>query len=159
MQPNSKHYRHLADDSVRADWADYLLGNHLSYLPYVGPVLSTLSTVKSWLLLLVGQVSQKPDLATIALLLVVVLVSLKILNMLLQTVTFWLRMARRLAFWGGLVGLAVWMYTRGPDGVAEDVQFWYNTWDREYQYWQNQDRMANARSRQKLPNRKASGWF
>jgi hypothetical protein len=47
-----------------------------------------------------------------------------------------------MAFWGGLIGIALWMYARGPDGVAQDVQYWYDTWNREYQYWKEQENSA-----------------
>ncbi|EME49028.1 hypothetical protein DOTSEDRAFT_96624, partial [Dothistroma septosporum NZE10] len=94
--------------------------------------LSLTLKAKSYMLPLVDQLSQKPDLATIALLLVILFISLKILNMLYQTAIFWFRMARKIAFWGSLVALALWMYTRGPDGVAADTQYWFETWQGEY---------------------------
>ena len=103
---------------------------------------SAVSTVKSYLLPIVDQISQKPDLATIALLLIIVLVSLKSLDMLYQTIMFWVRLVRRVLFWGGLVALALWMYTRGPEGVADDAQYWFNTWNGEYQKFKDQERVA-----------------
>ncbi|KXT04404.1 hypothetical protein AC578_3567 [Pseudocercospora eumusae] len=140
------------------DWATYISQNHeippsyLSYAQQAFGYASTangyLSTLKSYLLPLINQVSQKPDLATIALLLIILFISLKILNMLFQTVMFWFRMARRLVFWGGLVGLAVWMYTRGPEGAAADLQYWYETWMGEYQHWKEQERVARLMQQQ-----------
>lgn len=122
----------------------HLLSEHGGVLPYMRQIYSTLSTVQSYALLLVDKLSNKPDLTTIALLLVIVLVSLKILDMLYQTVLFWLRMVRKIVFWGTLIGLAVWMYTRGPDGVAEDLQYWFDTWNGEYQFWKHQERNAQV---------------
>lgn len=121
----------------------HLLSEHGNVPPYMRQVYSILSLVQSYALLLVDKISTKPDLTTIALLLVIVLVSLKILDMLYQTVLWWLRMIKSAVFWGGLIGLALWMYTRGPDGVAEDIQHWANTWSGEYQYWKEQERNQN----------------
>ncbi|KAI7157782.1 hypothetical protein KC349_g5379 [Hortaea werneckii] len=78
---------------VVQDWAAYLLNDaDLSHAPYLYRLYSAAGTAKSWLLPLIDQVSQKPDLATIALLLIIVLVSLKILDMLWQTLLFWMRL-------------------------------------------------------------------
>lgn len=136
------------------DWAAYLAGNHdmpnipSSYLSYARQAFGYMSTAKSYLLPVVDQVSRKPDLATIALLLIILFVSLKILNMLYQTFLFWLRMARRVVFWGGLVGLAIWMYTRGPDGAAADLRCWYDTWTAEYKHWKEQEEVAKLMQQQ-----------
>ena len=86
--------------------------------------------------------SSKPDLATLALLLIILFLSLKILNILVQTLLFWLRLAKRIAFWGGLLGLGVWMYTRGPEGVGEDLGYWWSVWNQDYQYWSERERVA-----------------
>ncbi|KAI7237593.1 hypothetical protein KC330_g3074 [Hortaea werneckii] len=83
---------------VVQDWAAYLLNDaDLSHAPYLYRLYSAAGTAKSWLLTLIDQVSQKPDLATIALLLIIVLVSLKILDMLWQTLLFWMRFRNRLS--------------------------------------------------------------
>lgn len=52
--------------------------------------------------------------------------------MLVQSVLFWFRLARRLAFWGGLAALALWMWSRGPEGMISDVQYWWGVWNQEY---------------------------
>jgi hypothetical protein len=62
--------------------------------------------------------------------------------MLLQSVLFWLRMARRLAFWAGIAALSLWLYNRGPEGAVEDVQQLADTWTGEYQHWKEQERVA-----------------
>lgn len=108
---------------------------------YINPILSTA----------VSSITTKPDLATVALLLIIIFISLKILNMLVGQVLFWFRMARRVAFWGTLVGLAVWMYARGPYGVAEDVGHWYGVWKGEYAHWSEQDRLARTMREQGIP--------
>ncbi|KAK3720404.1 hypothetical protein LTR37_003816 [Vermiconidia calcicola] len=127
------------------DWIGQLAGNHealRTYGPYARQAYSYISTIKSYLLPLIDQVSRKPDLATIALLLVILFVSLKILNMLWQTVMFWVRTVRGILFYGGLVALGLWMYTRGPEGVAADVQYWWSVWNQEHVYWRERERAA-----------------
>lgn len=64
--------------------------------------------------------------------------------MLWQTVKFWVRMIGRLTFWGVVLGLAVWMWTRGADGVGEDVRFWAGKWGEEYEGWKEKERFARA---------------
>ncbi|KAI7471148.1 hypothetical protein KC351_g12274 [Hortaea werneckii] len=128
---------------VVQDWAAYLLNDvNLSHAPYLYRLYSAAGTAKSWFLPLVDQVSQKPDLATIALLLIIVLVSLKILDMLWQTLLFWMRFVRRLVLWGGIAALGLWFWSRGPDGVLEDVQYWQGQWSHEYGYWKEKERVA-----------------
>lgn len=135
-----------------------MMGQHSGLPPYARQIFGAASTLKSWLLPVVDQLSQKPDLATIALLLVIILVSLKILDMLWQTLLFWIRMLRKVVFWGGLVALALWMYTRGPEGVAADVQYWYENWNKEYHYWKEQERIARLLHQQQ-GQRRAGGWY
>lgn len=128
------------------DWAAHLLGDHYqayqTYSPYARQAWSLISTARSYAFLLVDQVSRKPDLATIALLLVVIFVSLKILDILWQTLMFWVRLVRRVVFWGGLVVLAMWMWTRGPEGVIEDLSYWAGVWQQEKDQWVERERTA-----------------
>lgn len=140
------------------DWAAYLLGNHATVWPYARPVFGAMSTAKSYLLPLVDQVSQKPDLATIALLVLIIFVSLKVLNMLWQTFLFWVRMIWSIVFWGGLLAIGLWLYTRGPDGVAEDMQRGFDTWNAEYKHYKNQERVAKLMN-QGYRGRQAAGWY
>ncbi|KAF2862809.1 hypothetical protein K470DRAFT_193955, partial [Piedraia hortae CBS 480.64] len=86
--------------------------------------------------------TNKPDLASIALLLVVIVASLKILDILWQTVKFWVRLARRIMFWSAVAVLALWFFARGPAGVVEDIWYWKQEWGREYQGWKEQERLA-----------------
>ena len=34
------------------------------------------------------------------------------------------------------------MYTRGPEGVGEDVQYWWSVWNQEHEYWRERERVA-----------------
>lgn len=142
-----------------ADWAVYFLGNNaaVSSYGYIRQFYNLANTARSYITPLVEQVIRKPDLATIALLLVILFISLKLLNMVYQTVLFWLRMARRLVVWGGLVSLAIWMYSRGPEGVAVDVQYWYNMWMGQYQHWKDQERVSKLLNQQGGRGRQA--WY
>ncbi|KAF2770957.1 hypothetical protein EJ03DRAFT_373280 [Teratosphaeria nubilosa] len=134
-----------------ADWAAHFLNhNHharayqaySTYSPYLTRFLSLLDTARCYMTPLIDQISSKPDLATIALLLVIILVSLKILDMLWQTLLFWFRLMRRTLFWGVLVGLGLWVYARGVEGVVEDVGVWKERWWEEYEVWKERERIA-----------------
>jgi hypothetical protein len=81
---------------------------------------------------------EKPDLTKIALTLVILYLSLKLLNMLVQSVLFWVRLAFRISFWGGLAVLAFWISQRGIDGAAEDLEYWYRVWKGELEYYKGQ---------------------
>ena len=117
--------------------------------------------IKSYLFPLIDQVSKKPDLATIALLLIIFFVSLKILNMLFQTLVFWFRLARKVVFWGGLVAFAVWMYARGPDGIMEDMGYWWQVWNQEHDYWREREKAARMARQGRMMGSRAGhgGWF
>ena len=140
------------------DWATNFLSSHenlQTYGPYARQAYGYLSTLKSYLFPLIDQVSKKPDLATIALLLLILFVSLKILNMLYQTFIFWLRLGVRILFWGSLAALGVWMYSRGPEGVLEDVQYWFDVWNQEHVYWKEREKVARMTGQ----GARRSGWY
>jgi hypothetical protein len=146
--------------NILPDWATHFLSSHdnlRAYLPYVGQAYGYANTLKSYLLPLIDQVSRKPDLATVALLVIILFVSLKILNMLYQTFVFWLRMAWRIVFWASLAALALWMYHRGPEGAVEDVGYWWNVWNQDYDYWRERERVA--RMMKQGQGRRTGGWF
>lgn len=100
--------------------------------------------VRSYVIPLVDHVRQKPDLASIVLVLIILFLSLKLLNMLWQAVMFWVRLATRIAFWSGAIVLLLWVFNRGVDGVVEDVGYWTRIWNGEYQYWKDQTQSAKA---------------
>lgn len=154
---------HLPPPLTCADWAAHLLGNHDNiryYAPYAHQAYGYMSTLRSYILPLIDQVSRKPDLATIALLVVILFISLKLLNMLWQTFMFWINLARRAVFWGGLVMLGLWMYTRGPEGVQEDVQYWVEVWTSERDHWKEKDRAARMSSQVRGKGRaRSGGWY
>lgn len=146
-------HAHNLPDGIR----DQLVGlaSNPSYLSYAQTAYSYLALASSYANLILStimdSISSKPDLATIALLLVIIFISLKILNMVVGTVLFWFRMARKVAFWGTLVALALWMYTRRPVGVAEDLGHWYGVWKGEYAHWSEQEKLARIMTEQGIP--------
>lgn len=102
------------------------------------------NTMQSYILPLFEHVTQKPDLTSILLVLVILFLSLKLLNMLVQAVMFWVRLASRIAFWGGAIVLLLWFFNRGVDGAMEDVGYWTRVWNGEYEYWKDQTKSAKA---------------
>lgn len=78
--------------------------------------------------------------------------------MLVNTVMFWIRLAARVAFWGGLAIVGFWMWSRGPEGVIEDLGFWSGRWTEEYRYFtERQETARMARGRQQ-PYGDRAGW-
>lgn len=78
--------------------------------------------------------------------------------MLWQTFLFWVRLVRQVAFWGALLALALWFYTRGPDGVAEDIHRASDTWNAQYKHYKNQENVAKLMN-QGYRGRQAAGWY
>jgi hypothetical protein len=108
--------------ATHPDWASYLFRNGYLTPSFFGP-LSTLNNIfYNYLLPTFQSLLDKPDLTKIALMLVILYISLKLVSMLVQSVLFWVRLAFRITFWGGLVVLAFWLSQRGVDGAAEDVE-------------------------------------
>ena len=92
--------------------------------------------------LLITISSTSPSLGSIALLLIILFLSLKILGILYRAVMWWLTMAVRVAFIVGVAVLAGWVYTRGPDGAWDDLQYWAAYWMREYRKYERQAKFA-----------------
>lgn len=141
------------------DWGSYLLSSNNPFRPYILPFLSYTSIIKAYTAPLLNAVTQKPDLATLALLLVIIFLSLKILNMLVSTIMFWIRLASKVVFWGSLAILGLWMWTRGPEGVMEDVGHWSGIWAAEYKHFTDSANQNMARGNQQPYGGGAgSGW-
>ncbi|PSK37447.1 hypothetical protein B9Z65_2189 [Elsinoe australis] len=88
------------------------------------------------------RLTEKPDLASLALLLILLFISLKVLNLLYQAVMWWVRLAFRLVFWGAIIATVTWLFVRGPDGVMDDMSRLADTWKGEYGYWQAREQEA-----------------
>ena len=85
---------------------------------------------------------------SIALLLVILFVSLKLLDMAWRAMVFWLNLAAKIVFWASMVMLVTWIWTRGPDGFMGDMQDLVAFWSKEYH-----DTKMRARVEKELRNR------
>lgn len=83
----------------------------------------------------INTIRTKPDIASIALLLVTLYISLKLLNMAIQSVMWWLKLARKLMFWALIVGVGTWVWSRGLEGAVTDLGTLGQTFKTEYAYW------------------------
>nr|POE49278.1 hypothetical protein CFP56_32428 [Quercus suber] len=134
------------------DWAAHFLSNDHAYITtYAYRLFTIVSTLKSWLLPLIDQVARKPDLTSIALLIIILFFSIKILGMVLNSIFGWIRLVFRLVFWISLVVVGMWMWQRGPEGVVDDFQYWVGIWSQEYGYWKDKERVAAMGGRAGLP--------
>lgn len=70
--------------------------------------------------LLAALLTETPSLATLVLLAVLIVLSLKVLDLLRRTVLYWIGVALRLAMWGGVALLGVYVYQRGVEKSLED---------------------------------------
>ena len=91
---------------------------------------------------LLTKLLHSPDVPSILLLLLVLFISYKVLDLAYRSIMFWIRMSIRLAFYGGLVLIALWMYQRGADGVGADLAYVGREWNKEYQGWKKRSEMA-----------------
>ncbi|PYI13853.1 hypothetical protein BO99DRAFT_407169 [Aspergillus violaceofuscus CBS 115571] len=62
-----------------------------------------------------------PDLLSVALLLVILFLSLKVLDYARRVVMFWVGLAWWLLWWASVIGVGVWLYTSGVERAARDV--------------------------------------
>ena len=85
--------------------------------------------------------------------------------MMYRAVIFWVNLALRLVFWGGILVVGFWVYNRGPEGFVEDVQglveYWlgqYEMYSREVKGFQQQkeDQIRMKASAQQQQKRR--GW-
>ena len=68
-------------------------------------------------------------------------------------------MVYNIAFWGGLAAGGLWLYTRGPDGVADDIQYWANVWNQNYEHWTEQERIAKLSQQRVNYGQARNNWF
>jgi hypothetical protein len=80
----------------------------------------------------------QPDVASILALLAVLFISLKILDMMYRAVMFWVNMVIRLAFWGSILVLGLWVWNRGPEGFIEDITGLAEHWMGEYEKYSSE---------------------
>jgi hypothetical protein len=64
--------------------------------------------------------SSMPDLLSICLLAIIILVSLKILDYACRVVMFWVFLVCRIIFWGSILGLGWYIYSVGIENAGRD---------------------------------------
>lgn len=62
-----------------------------------------------------------PDMTTVALLAIMLLISLKLLNMLRKTIIYWISMAMRLTMWVSVAAVGLYVWQRGIEQSMEDL--------------------------------------
>jgi hypothetical protein len=94
---------------------------------------------------LLSRVVSHPDMTSVFLLLVIAYISFKVLDMAYRAVMFWVFFAYRVVLYGGLIGIGLWIYNRGPEGFAEDLsnlaEYWtgqYHKFSEEVEHFQRQ---------------------
>ncbi|KAF2869885.1 nuclear pore assembly and biogenesis-domain-containing protein [Massariosphaeria phaeospora] len=119
-----------------------LLSPLLTFLTTSFGVFKALQTHLSPLL---ARLATQPDVASILVLVTVLFVSFKILGMAYRAVMFWVKLAVRLALWGGIALVGLWVWSRGVEGFVDDVQglaaFWMGEYERfggEVKAWQRE---------------------
>lgn len=117
------------------------------------------SNVEAYIIPLINRATQQPDVASVILLLILFFISLKVLNILVNTVMFWIRLVIKMVFYGLILGLGMWVYTRGPEGVVDDVQSLAATWRGEYAYWKDRAEGGGTRAAQAHKVAAKKGWF
>lgn len=91
--------------------------------PYLIQPLSTFLVATTNL----SSTTTMPDLLSILLLAVILLVSLKILDYTRRMVLFWVSLAVRLVFWGVLLGIGWYVYTVGVERAGREAG-WVAGW-------------------------------
>jgi hypothetical protein len=138
-----------------------LIGNLISLMSSSFGILKML---QSYLSPLFSRIATQPDLASIAVLVVVLFVSFKILGMAYRAVMFWVTLVFQLALWGGMAVLGLWVYNRGVDGFFEDVKGLMEHWGGELERYGGEYQRAKGmkeqqmRFAQKQGERKRNGW-
>lgn len=114
LQPLTTHP--LATQLMTTSVSTHLSALRADYLnPYViEPFSRLLVTINS-------SEIQMPDLLSILILAVILLISLKILDYTRRMVMFWVRLAVKLVFWGLVLGVVWYGYTVGVERLGKEV--------------------------------------
>ncbi|KAF2002840.1 hypothetical protein P154DRAFT_461780 [Amniculicola lignicola CBS 123094] len=148
--------------------------NYVNLLPpsLLTPTIKIISTtfgiaktLQSHLTPFLSKIITKPDVASIILLVILLVVSLKILDMAFRAVLFWIKLVLRLAMWGAIGSIGLWVYTRGVDGFIDDVSGLAEHWKAEYDrysgevkgYKSQQERFMGQRAQAQAPGAYGSG--
>jgi hypothetical protein len=113
-------------------------------LTFVTTAFGIFRTIQTHLTPLFSRVVTQPDVASILALVAIFFISLKILDMMYRAVLFWVNMVIRLALWGSMAVLGLWVYNRGIDGFVRDVQDISQTWMGSYEKYSNEVKKYQA---------------
>ncbi|KAF2120737.1 nuclear pore assembly and biogenesis-domain-containing protein [Lophiotrema nucula] len=114
-------------------------------------------TLQAHLTPLFTRIINQPDITSLLIVAVVLLVSLKILDMAYRAVMFWVNLVVKLVLWGGIAILGVWMWNRGIDGFVDDVQELVEYWMDQYQNFSSEVKGARQQEQVKM-QRKGYGY-
>ncbi|KAL8929816.1 MAG: hypothetical protein Q9208_000960 [Pyrenodesmia sp. 3 TL-2023] len=89
------------------------------FYQYAFPTLYPLYAITSRLFSFA--LTEQPSLTSLALLAILLVVSLKVLDMLRRTVIYWISMAIRLAMYATMAVIGMWIYQRGLEQSLEDL--------------------------------------
>jgi hypothetical protein len=91
-------------------------------------------SARNYALALLDVVTQsQPSLGTVAVLLIILLISMKIFNYLVNAVLFWVYLFAKIVFYGSLILVGFYVYQRGPEGALKDMNAFVNRWNGEYE--------------------------
>ncbi|KAI9819881.1 MAG: hypothetical protein M1827_006451 [Pycnora praestabilis] len=93
----------------------WLLASYINpYTPYLNSLNALLSSIST----------QKADLTSLVLVLIVLFLSLKLFGILWRGVIGWIVLAFRFAFYIAVCIIGVWIWQRGIDGFVGDIMGW-----------------------------------
>ncbi|KAJ5091826.1 Nuclear pore assembly and biogenesis protein APQ12 [Penicillium alfredii] len=103
--------------STQAQVTTHLANLRTAYVQpcLIEPLSSFLASTASW------STAAMPDLVTVVLLGVLLLISLRILDYARRLIMFWVVLALRLVFWGTLLGFAWYVYRVGVENAGRDL--------------------------------------
>lgn len=85
------------------------------FFPYVYPLIRLSSRAYQSIL------ADNSSIYTLAILAIVLIISLKLLDILRRIIIHWISLALRLVFWAAVVGAGFYIYNRGVDQTADDI--------------------------------------
>lgn len=145
----------LADfltQNIPASWLSTLTKHSTTYYYLYKLALTARNIFLSLLSPLITRLTTSPDIASVTLLLLLFFVAYQFLNLARRALFFWVRQSVRMAFWGAVASVGMWVWTRGPAGAVEDLANWSTVWRAEYEKWNAQAKVAQGSGKGK------SGW-
>lgn len=82
------------------------------------------------------------DLTTLILATTVLLISLQVISVLRRALIIWIRSILWIVRWTVVIGGCLWLWSRGFQGVSNDIEWMLQIWSREYGYWKRENNNA-----------------